>query len=199
MSNAGVSSATTCTKSLSNTTINGPFTVPAGSVTCLDHVTITGSVTVGSDATLIAQSTTIGGSVLATNPRQITSAGGNSVTGSVTISGTQGLSLSCGLAIGGNLSIIGSRSGGAGFSGPASPSPSCVTVGGSVLISGNAFPVAVVASKVTGGVTVVNNAAGELIAGDVIGGILSCSGNGAFDPRSGGNTARLKTGQCATF
>jgi hypothetical protein len=167
--------ATSCTSTISGTTIVGNLVVPAGATCNLDNVTVTGNVSVQANAELdFTQSGQIGGNLTATNASHVfvnaVGAGDIRIAGNVSLTGVTGRVSLLEAQVGGNYTVKNS----------GSTTPSTI------------------ANNRIGGNLVFQGTTNYDVSSNQVNGILSCSGNTNINGNN--NTANGgKFGQCKNF
>ena len=157
----------------------GAVSVPAGGTLIVSGAFVTGTVSVGAGGTLDLENSTVGGSLIMTNGATIRTCG-STVNGAVILTGS------------GGVVLLGD------------PAMGCAanTFKSSVSLTGNHGGLDLVGNRMTVGVIVNDNTNGTAtVAGNAIGGGLSCTGNNP-PPTNVGNAnavTRTRSGQCATL
>lgn len=170
---------TTCTRVVTGA-LEGAQTVASGERLCLYGATVGGAITVEPNASLIAYGTTVDGAITLSGANDFSFCHSRTLGGA--ISATAGVGH---VKIGDVGNCRGNR------------------IDGAVTLEGNVGNVSIARSRLTGALTANSNAPGSglamMIAGNTVGGEISCSAN-APAPRNTGRpnvVTGARSGQCA--
>lgn len=164
----------------------------------VEFSTITGRITVGDRGRLVVGHSKVDGAIVGTDATSIVLDSSSIGQGVRSIGSTFGTFQVCDSTISGGLVDSGVTD---KFNTTTigDPSVDCKgnTIKGRLTLSGNRGP-AVVKDNLVGSISVTDNSSTTptVVAGNTIKNSLECSGN-AVGPTGGGNTASVKTGQCA--
>ncbi len=184
---------------VSGGSFNGNVTVSAGQNFCIANAVVTGNVT-QNGGNLTVTNSQISGNIQINGGGTFTINPGTSIGGDLQVQNLPAGSAQnqiCGTSVHGNLQFH--NNGTAVLIGSDPPQSSCPgnTVGNDLQVQNNTAATSIVGNTVGGNLTDQGNTAPTQVFNNMVGNNLQCQNNTSIT--GGGNTAKSKQGQCASF